>query len=60
MRKYTIALSDERIEELEKLAEKQGVTVDDLVHDMVNRYMLNSHSVTRFAVNAAKKWPKGR
>lgn len=57
MSRYDIGLTEERGKQLEEIAAKQGVTVDDVVRGLVNDYLLNSNCITRFA---AKKGRKGR
>lgn len=55
MPQYDLVLSPEKLEELSVLAKGSGVSIDQLVSQIIQTHLVNSDKITRFV---AKKGPK--
>lgn len=55
MRSYDTLLEEENGKLLEELAKEKGLTIDQLVNEIVYDHLVNSNRITRFV---AKRGPK--
>jgi predicted transcriptional regulator len=59
MKRYTISLDDEQAERLQRMAQTEMKTEDQVINDLIRRYAVESGHERTFAMEAAGRGPGG-